>query len=126
MALQLPLEMWPQEAAARFLMHATFGPTREAVANLSSRAFSEWAVEEMALPPTLHRAFFRQRASPRLHTTLGTGGVRQPCQNLSRWHRYTMSKEDEGRVLAFSHSGLPLQLPRSYDRMVGPCQKSRY
>ena len=56
----------------------------------------------MAQPASLHRAFFRARASPRLQATLGTGGVHQPCQNLSRWHRYTMSKEDEGRVLAFS------------------------
>ena len=88
-----------QEAAARLLMQATFGPTREAVANLSSRAFSEWAVEQMALPPTLHRAFFRQRANPRLQTALGTGGVRQACQNQSRWHRYTLTREDEGRTL---------------------------
>ena len=100
-----------EELAARFLMHASFGPNRASLRNLSSAAatststdaaLAAWVTQQAALPASLHRAFFRERASPRLHTTLGTGGVRQPCQNLSRWHRYTMSKEDEGRLLAFS------------------------
>ena len=100
-----------EELAARFLMHASFGPSRASLRDLSSAgatsastdaALAAWVTQQAALPASLHRAFFRARASPRLQATLGTGGVRQPCQNLSRWHRYTVSTEDEGRVLAFS------------------------
>ena len=100
-----------EELAARFLMQASFGPSRTSVRNLSSTGtasasmdatIAAWVMQQSALPASLHRAFFRSRANPRLRATLGTGGVRQPCQNLSRWYRYSLSREDEGRVVTFS------------------------
>ena len=36
----------------------------------SERPFSDWIDTQVALPPTLHRAYYRPRANPRVgHTT---------------------------------------------------------
>ena len=78
-----------KRAAARFLMHTTFGPTRQELTNLTAWlgsassspsvagavgsgaagseavVFEQWIRAQMALPPSLHRAFYRTRANPR-------------------------------------------------------------
>jgi len=83
-----------KRAAARFLIHTTFGPTRQEVTNLTAwlgsasassspsvaggsgaegagaggsavAVFEQWIRAQMALPPSLHRAFYRKRANPR-------------------------------------------------------------
>ena len=81
-----------KRAAARFLIHTTFGPTRQEVTNLTAwlgsasasssvaggsgaggsgaggsevAVFEQWIRAQMALPPSLHRAFYRTRANPR-------------------------------------------------------------
>lgn len=50
----------------------------------------------MALPPTMHRAYFRARAHPRLWDSTGNhlGLVRGPCEVGSRWHRHTFTIND--------------------------------
>ena len=70
-------------AASKLLVQATFGPTRATVDALASaisasvgdavgsQALSEgplreWVHEQMQLPPTLHRAYYRSRSSPRI------------------------------------------------------------
>ena len=65
-----------QRAAARLLLQATFGPTRSLLHNLTNRlttstanttdaVLSGWIREQMDIPPTLHRAHWRKRVSPR-------------------------------------------------------------
>ena len=71
-----------KRAAARFLIHTTFGPTRQELTNLTAwlgsassspsvaggsgaAVFEQWIRAQMALPPSLHRAFYRKRANPR-------------------------------------------------------------
>ena len=78
-----------KRAAARFLIHTTFGPTRQELTNLTAWlgsassspsgagavgsgaagseavVFEQWIRAQMALPPSLHRAFYRTRANPR-------------------------------------------------------------
>ena len=60
--------------ASRFLTSATFGPTREAVEVLAGKlrsgdeesVLANWVDEQMALPPTSHREYFRRRANARM------------------------------------------------------------
>lgn len=44
----------PQQAA-RFLLQATFGPTKADIDALPAKGFATWITEQMALPPTLHK-----------------------------------------------------------------------
>ena len=88
-----------QRAAAKFLMHATFGPTRAELTNVTARlsrrpeaeVFADWVAEQINLPPTLHREFYRARANPRVRA--GAVG-RRACEALSRWHRYSVTVRD--------------------------------
>ena len=74
----------PQRAAARFLTQSTFGASRSTVADMVSRleqegcanlhgpaatacetrVFAAWIRQQMALTPTLHRAYWRKRTNP--------------------------------------------------------------
>ena len=99
-----------KRAAARFLIHTTFGPTRQELTNLTAwlgsassspsgaagsagvvgsvaggsgaAVFEQWIRAQMALPPSLHRAFYRTRANPRPEDN-----GRMACEVGSRWHR---------------------------------------
>jgi cullin-associated NEDD8-dissociated protein 1 len=97
-------------AIARFLIQATWGPNRAAiagVANATTAGFAQWVREQMdpvAIPATLHRKYFRQRANPRVpanHAFPQFGGARAPCSVGSRWHRYTFTDHDAGKVVHF-------------------------
>jgi cullin-associated NEDD8-dissociated protein 1 len=91
-------------AKSRFLMQASFGPNRAAMAEITSATtagFQVWIDAQMALPMTSHRAYYRQRANPRLlhnRTWLG-GAIRKPCSAGSRWREYTFTLEDENTKL---------------------------
>ena len=83
-----------EELASRFLLQATMGPTRPAIRNLTalnatstSDGILQWLSAQMQLPPSLHRAYWRRRANPRLRTAVGSGGLREACHLHSRWHR---------------------------------------
>ena len=55
-----------QERDARFLIQATFGPTRASLAELGNFSdYDSWIAHQMALPPSLLRVYYRQRANPR-------------------------------------------------------------
>ena len=81
---------------------ATFGPTRESMAELGNRAASgelrTWIAEQMALPPTLHREHYRQRVNPREpgHFLTPAAGMRPVCAAGSRWSRFAFNKADHG------------------------------
>jgi len=71
-----------EEKAARFLMESTFGPKKAEISSLatalgrSSSALQSWINAQIALPATLHRAYFRHRANPRLvESVFPTGGL---------------------------------------------------
>ena len=88
--------------AARFLTQATFGPTRASVPLVdatSTAGLQAWIDAQMAEPPSLHRAHYRQRVNSRVVPGCGyladgniggctylVGGMRPPCSNGSRWH----------------------------------------
>ena len=90
------------QKASRFLVQTTFGPTRatlQSVDATTDAGITKWIDDQMALPPTLHREYFRRRANPRQFTARPTGGLRAACAAGSRWHRFAFSRADEGKVL---------------------------
>ena len=108
---------------SRLLSQATFGPTRETVDELFQQysdadqsitdtaqrelaVFKAWVQDQFALPPSLHRAYFRQRANPRIFQglVLPTGSSRAPCDSGSRWRRYGLDDSDRSRTLIATRS----------------------
>ena len=76
-----------------------------------SKAAAVWVGQQMALPPTHHRAYFRERINPRLDVTLRgmtplwswprsayightEPDVARPCDADSVWRRYALTLED--------------------------------
>ena len=89
-----------KRAAAKFLIQATFGPTRSELTDLtdllgtSVEAFKEWTLAQMALSPTLHREFWRARANP----FVASNSVgRLACEPMTRWSRFALSMRDAGK-----------------------------
>jgi len=104
---------YAQRIASRFLGHSTFGPTRATIATLATEyrgkplgsgmaALSEWTHAQMALPPSLHRAYWRRRANPRLATRVGTGTARSPCTLGARYHRHALTRQELGMQLVLA------------------------
>ena len=107
--------------AAKFLTQTSSGPTRASLHNLTARLeqataavspsdgaaqqaaegreLARWLREEMATPPSLHRAYWRRRTNPRLLTNVDTGEVRSACAGGARYHTFVLTKEDVGQTL---------------------------
>ena len=81
----------------------TFGPTRAEIdetAALGTWWAETWLRSQMALPPSLHRAYYRQRANPRvLAPPVATGGTHGACEAGSRWHLHAFTYGDVGRTI---------------------------
>ena len=98
-------------AAAHLLMQTTFGPTRAAIANLSAAmtaagsssadAAEQYVLEQLAMPASLHRAYLRRRANPRLDTVTEVGRPRGACEDGARWSRVAIRADDAGGIVRF-------------------------
>ena len=66
--------------AARFLQQATFGSTRADIAHALKLPAAEWIEEQMKLPATLHRTWYRHRSNQLVLTATPPGNVRSPCE----------------------------------------------
>ena len=118
---------WYDRAAAAFLTQASFGPTRATLRNLSDAlqagspaaslqadavpppapaAMAQWVVEQIATPPTLHRAYLRKRAHPRayLRQVTAAGRARSACEAGARWSRLAIRADDITSTLAINTS----------------------
>ena len=129
---EVPRTITSLQKASRFLVQATFGPTRatlESVDATTGAGFTKWIEDQMALPPTLHREYYRRRANPRLFTARNAGGVRAPCQAGSRWHLFSFNRADEGKKLRVNKAVLRIEGehvrtenagvdPRAFDNMI--------
>eukprot|EP00408_Alexandrium_pacificum_P016694 CAMPEP_0171184308 /NCGR_PEP_ID=MMETSP0790-20130122/15723_1 /TAXON_ID=2925 /ORGANISM="Alexandrium catenella, Strain OF101" /LENGTH=1834 /DNA_ID=CAMNT_0011649303 /DNA_START=65 /DNA_END=5569 /DNA_ORIENTATION=+ len=84
----------PQRGAAsdaRFLMQASFGPTRDGLAELSQMTYAQWITKQMQLP------VYRQRVNPAPGALpQQTAKVDTPCTKGSRWHSFAFSQKDVG------------------------------
>lgn len=114
-----------EDAVARLLETATFGTTAEDLAawnkgDVTTDSVSEWIHEQIDLPMTSHREFFRRRVNPRVSPlsfdpslyyscapciliavptskfpnprTIGRSD--HPCNSLSRWRSFAFSIKD--------------------------------
>ena len=94
------------QTAVRLLTQATFGPTKASVASferlgrtLPLVAAKGWVTAQMALTPTLHRAYVRTRVNPRAPVSNSVGSARPVCAVGSRWHRYAFTRADRGKTI---------------------------
>ena len=98
-----------RDEAARFLERTTFGPTTSEinafVADGSNH--TKWITDQIQLPITSHRQFFRERAN-NFHgetTWMGTLDF-GPCQRGARYRRFVFVAKDIGRYLTISTSSI--------------------
>eukprot|EP01125_Pyxidicula_operculata_P014512 TRINITY_DN483_c0_g1_i1.p1 TRINITY_DN483_c0_g1~~TRINITY_DN483_c0_g1_i1.p1 ORF type:complete len:1976 (+),score=486.97 TRINITY_DN483_c0_g1_i1:20-5947(+) len=91
------------EFFARFLSQATFGFKKSeldsAVTAYPNKNYKQWIQDQMNLPPTLLRSYFRKRANIRQTITSDIGAIFLPCEVGSRWHKYAFNYRDEGYTL---------------------------
>ena len=110
-----------RRAASKLLMQATFGPTRATVDALASAISAsvgdaagsqaliegplrEWVHEQMQLSPTLHRAYYRSRSSPRI----------DPHVRLADWSYCRRNQADSSdRSLCPRTAGPPVHRSRA-------------
>lgn len=86
---------------ARFLEKATFGPTKQDIANFGSE--TSWLSEQFELPVTSHRAVFRQHmthwhSESNYNTLLHTNA----CAAGARYRRYAFVSVDSERELTIA------------------------
>eukprot|EP00986_Skeletonema_menzelii_P003357 scaffold1026_cov141-Skeletonema_menzelii.AAC.8 len=107
-----------QKAAARLMEQGTFGTTladldgwnKGPVTKLSA---ADWVKEQMLLPVTSHREYFRERTNPRLTNPVRIGRNNHPCSANARWRKFTFSRKDG------DHTGNnPKTFEASYDEAV--------
>ena len=112
---------WHDRSASQLLTQATFGPTRDAIANLSSRlqagdatsatfgrgaappptppAMTQWVLDQMTAQPTLHRSYIRKHANPRQEFLSDLGRPRSACEIGARWSRIAIRADDISQAL---------------------------
>ena len=98
-------------AHARFLIQATFGPTRDAIDELDgpyAADYGAWIDAQMDLPLSSHREFYRSRLNPRISgqqplKTVKVGAPKSPCSLGSRWLNFAFSRHDEGKAVKISN-----------------------
>ena len=78
-------------------MQGSFGPTRDSMMEIQGVAYDAWIHAQMALPASLHRAFYRQRAAPQ---TSASNGAREKCSVGSRWRSTALSPADMGKNIS--------------------------
>lgn len=107
---------WYDRVASNLLLQATNGPTPKELYNLSfalqesaqgaianaPAALTEWVHTQLALRPTLHRAYLRARINPRVEAVGRTGSPRGACDIGSRWNRAALHQRDNGKSIVLS------------------------
>ena len=90
---------------SQFLMSATFGQTRASIAEIrdmgsnNDERINNWLGAQMALPASLHRAYYRRNVNTPSNAQIRSSGPSHPCQANSLWHRYAFSMEDKGKIV---------------------------
>jgi uncharacterized protein (DUF1800 family) len=81
--------------AARFLTQATFGPTETELANLTGNAYAPWIDQQIALPPSYHRAAVVARANEWRARGDTSGGWQGPLNEI--WWQRSLTAPDQLR-----------------------------
>ena len=80
--------------AARFLEQSTFGSTRTSIDELvaSGLDYESWIIDQINLPISSFREYYRRRVNPKFDFPNVIGGVGAgPCDLYSRWRTYAVS-----------------------------------
>ena len=96
-----------KRTAAKLLMQSTFGATREELTSLTARldgapeadVIKDWLVEQVKTPPSLHRTFYRERATFRPKEGI-VGHL--ACAPMSLWQRWSINMRDVDKNLTVS------------------------
>jgi uncharacterized protein (DUF1800 family) len=89
--------------AARFLTQATFGPTEASLAALNGNAYATWITNQIALPPSYHRAAMTARTAELVARGDEGGGWQGPRQEI--WWQRSLTAPDQLRQrMAFALS----------------------
>ena len=94
-----------EDKIARFLEMTTFGPKMaEIQSSAASGSFGDVeraaAVrDQMDLPKTSHREYFRHNSNPKWDTTTQTARTDHPCDPYSRWRNYAFTKLDREHTI---------------------------
>eukprot|EP00927_Polykrikos_kofoidii_P059399 TRINITY_DN54558_c0_g1_i1.p1 TRINITY_DN54558_c0_g1~~TRINITY_DN54558_c0_g1_i1.p1 ORF type:complete len:1948 (+),score=287.27 TRINITY_DN54558_c0_g1_i1:50-5845(+) len=87
-------------ADARFLLHASFGPTRKSMQDFGGGSYNDWINSQIALTATLHRSHYRARVNPRLQGTDHLAGKpRSECSRGARWRGVAFGISDIGKAV---------------------------
>ena len=64
--------------------------------NSTSNDFASWVEEQLALPISSHREFYRKRTNPKYEFPYAVGATGpRPCELHSRWRRYALTSRDQ-------------------------------
>ena len=93
-----------EKTAARLLRQGTFRPSRTSIQDFvdtysGDSAAIDWVEDQMNLPATLFRTYYRQRSNPRRAKSTELGATRPMCEPGSCWHSYAFDLLDEGETL---------------------------
>jgi len=93
-----------REKRSRFLSQTTFGPKLSEIDGWSHgtgvKGYADYIEAQMTLPPTFHRAYWRERIDYSLvmeHSRHSTQVPNHPCNKYSRWRDYTFTGSDYGK-----------------------------
>ena len=68
-------------------------------------AMLDWVVNQMGIEPTLHRAYLRRRANPRLEALSELGRPRGACEVGARWNSIVIRSDDIDEMLTLQAVG---------------------
>lgn len=99
---------WNRDESARFLIQATYGPTRSEVDRLAQIGYNAWLAEQMTLPTTRHLPLVDARIQ-----TQGVDNIWEG-ERHEEWFRVAMTANDQLRQrVAFALSQLLVVSARS-------------
>jgi len=78
-----------------------------AATGVTLASMHQWVDTQMSLPPTSHRAYYRERSNPEApdSTTSAPGGARLPCDVGSVWSESAFAVKDRGKGVAVTQAG---------------------
>ena len=98
------------DEVARFLEQATFGATRTGIESINTsnlpRSFAAWIEKQIEeVPLTSHRAIFRKYMNERMEVATYQGAVTHPCQEGTRYRRYSFTTLDQKKLMNITSIG---------------------
>ena len=109
-------EISKQTEISRFLSQVTFGPLLEEIYSLSDsennteEIVENWLTEQMNIPYTSHRKYYRERTNPRLNGEVAQGKISSPCKKGSRWRSYSFTNDDIGKTLIITYENSTINM----------------